>query len=127
MRSDIIGFLDELLDSSGFPDYCPNGLQVPGTEEVTKVVTGVSASFDLFDEAHELEDVASNYFGISLSHARFDKLTRDEFSRVIWGARISLVTGIVSVIVAGVFALLVLVGALSNRLQAISVSRSVSQ
>jgi ATP-dependent DNA helicase DinG len=31
----------------------------------------------IFDEAHELEDIASNYFGIGLSHARFDDLTRD--------------------------------------------------
>jgi dinuclear metal center YbgI/SA1388 family protein len=51
-RADIIAFLDELLDSPGFPDYCPNGLQVPGTAEVTKIVTGVSASLDLFEAAH---------------------------------------------------------------------------
>ncbi len=31
----------------------------------------------VFDEAHELEDVASNYFGIGLTNARFDELTRD--------------------------------------------------
>jgi ATP-dependent DNA helicase DinG len=31
----------------------------------------------IFDEAHELEDIASNYFGVGLSHARFDELTRD--------------------------------------------------
>lgn len=31
----------------------------------------------IFDEAHELEDVASNYFGIGLSTARFEELTRD--------------------------------------------------
>jgi ATP-dependent DNA helicase DinG len=31
----------------------------------------------IFDEAHELEDVASQYFGITLSNARFDELARD--------------------------------------------------
>ena len=31
----------------------------------------------IFDEAHELEDVASNYFGIGLSTSRFEELTRD--------------------------------------------------
>ena len=31
----------------------------------------------IFDEAHELEDVASQYFGIALSNARFDELSRD--------------------------------------------------
>ena len=35
------------------------------------------ASAVIFDEAHELEEIASNYFGIGLSHARFDELTRD--------------------------------------------------
>ncbi len=31
----------------------------------------------IFDEAHELEDVASQYFGIALSNARFEELSRD--------------------------------------------------
>ncbi|MBS1815330.1 MAG: ATP-dependent DNA helicase [Acidobacteria bacterium] len=31
----------------------------------------------IFDEAHELESVASEYFGIALSHQRFDELARD--------------------------------------------------
>lgn len=31
----------------------------------------------IFDEAHELEDVAGNYFGVSVSNARFDELCRD--------------------------------------------------
>jgi ATP-dependent DNA helicase DinG len=31
----------------------------------------------IFDEAHELEDTASNYFGVSVSNARMDELARD--------------------------------------------------
>ena len=31
----------------------------------------------IFDEAHELEDIAGNYFGISVSNLRMDDLTRD--------------------------------------------------
>src|SRR5271170_1498389 len=31
----------------------------------------------IFDEAHELEDVASSYFGISLSNVRLEELVRD--------------------------------------------------
>ena len=31
----------------------------------------------IFDEAHELEDVASSYFGISLSNIKFEELARD--------------------------------------------------
>jgi ATP-dependent DNA helicase DinG len=35
------------------------------------------AEIVIFDEAHELEDVASSYFGISLSNVRFEELARD--------------------------------------------------
>lgn len=31
----------------------------------------------IFDEAHELEEVASQYFGVALSNVRFEELTRD--------------------------------------------------
>ena len=31
----------------------------------------------IFDEAHELEDVAGNYFGVTVSNARFEELCRD--------------------------------------------------
>jgi ATP-dependent DNA helicase DinG len=31
----------------------------------------------IFDEAHELEDVAGSYFAVSVSNARFDELVRD--------------------------------------------------
>jgi ATP-dependent DNA helicase DinG len=31
----------------------------------------------IFDEAHELEEVASNYFGLSVSNVRFEELGRD--------------------------------------------------
>ena len=35
------------------------------------------AGIVIFDEAHELEDVAGSYFGISVSAARFEELCRD--------------------------------------------------
>ena len=50
-RDELIAFLDELLASPGRPDYGPNGLQVPGAEEVEVVVTGVSAHRELFEQA----------------------------------------------------------------------------
>lgn len=53
-RDEIVSYLDELLDSPGFPDYAPNGLQVPGADEVELVVTGVSAQLELFELADEL-------------------------------------------------------------------------
>lgn len=45
-------FCSELLTSSSFEDYCPNGLQVDaGVQQVQRVVTGVSASQALIDQA----------------------------------------------------------------------------
>jgi dinuclear metal center YbgI/SA1388 family protein len=52
-RAEIIGYLDELLDADGFDDYGPNGLQVPGAEEVEVIATGVSAHRELFTRAAE--------------------------------------------------------------------------
>jgi dinuclear metal center YbgI/SA1388 family protein len=49
--SDLIGHLDEILKPGDFEDHCPNGLQVPGREEVGTVVTGVSAGIELFERA----------------------------------------------------------------------------
>lgn len=49
--SELIGFLDELLQPERFDDYGPNGLQVPGREEVTVLATGVSAGLELFERA----------------------------------------------------------------------------
>jgi dinuclear metal center YbgI/SA1388 family protein len=49
--TEITARLDDLLDPASFPDYCPNGLQVPGREEVAMLVTGVSAGAELFERA----------------------------------------------------------------------------
>jgi dinuclear metal center YbgI/SA1388 family protein len=51
---DIIGFLDELLDPGSYEDYGPNGLQIPGKDDIQTVVTGVSANAELFVRAREL-------------------------------------------------------------------------
>lgn len=52
-RDEIVAFLDTLLDSPGFPDYGPNGLQVPGRDAVRHVATGVSANRALIEAAAE--------------------------------------------------------------------------
>ena len=49
----LVAELDELLDADASGDYCPNGLQVEGTLDVRTIVTGVSASFELFAAAAE--------------------------------------------------------------------------
>jgi dinuclear metal center YbgI/SA1388 family protein len=51
--SDLIDYLDELLAPAQFADLGPNGLQVPGREEVELVATGVSAHRELFTLAAE--------------------------------------------------------------------------
>ena len=53
--------------------------QQAGSREGGPTDVGIlpEAAAVIFDEAHELEDVASNYFGIGLSTQRFDELTRD--------------------------------------------------
>jgi dinuclear metal center YbgI/SA1388 family protein len=50
-RDEIIAYLDDLLGIEGFADAGPNGLQVPGAEEVSRVVTGVTAQRELFEQA----------------------------------------------------------------------------
>jgi dinuclear metal center YbgI/SA1388 family protein len=43
--------LDQLLEPSRFKDYCPNGLQFHGKNEIRKLATGVSASAELLERA----------------------------------------------------------------------------
>jgi dinuclear metal center YbgI/SA1388 family protein len=50
-RDRIIGFCDQLLEIGSFEDYCPNGLQVPGTEEVSRIATAVSANLETLEGA----------------------------------------------------------------------------
>jgi dinuclear metal center YbgI/SA1388 family protein len=48
---DLISDLDGLLRPGDFDDYAPNGLQVPGPEEVRTVATAVTASVEIFERA----------------------------------------------------------------------------
>ena len=51
---EVVGYLDQTLEIERFKDYAPNGLQVEGALEVERIVTGVSASVELFSRAVEL-------------------------------------------------------------------------
>jgi len=44
-------YLNVLLQPERFSDYCPNGLQVEGKQEINKIVTGVTASMGLLEAA----------------------------------------------------------------------------
>jgi dinuclear metal center YbgI/SA1388 family protein len=50
-RDEILEFAAELLDLESFPDYGPQGLQVAGAEEVSRIVCAVSSSLELFERA----------------------------------------------------------------------------
>ncbi|HAS6189204.1 TPA: Nif3-like dinuclear metal center hexameric protein [Vibrio vulnificus] len=46
--------LNEKLTPQLIKDYCPNGLQIEGSETIKKIITGVTASQALIDKAVEL-------------------------------------------------------------------------
>ena len=50
-RLELQNYLNGLLRVNEINDYCPNGLQVEGTDKIEKIVTGVTASQALVDAA----------------------------------------------------------------------------
>lgn len=64
----LINILDNELNSRDISDYSPNGLQVEGKPEVKKIVTGVTASLALIEQA-----IAVNADAILVHHGYFWK------------------------------------------------------
>ncbi len=50
---ELIDYTGQILEIERFRDYCPNGLQVEGRQEVRSIVTGVTASMALLESARE--------------------------------------------------------------------------
>lgn len=50
----VAAYLERYLEVGAFKDYCPNGLQVEGSGEIRRIVSGVSASEALIREAIRL-------------------------------------------------------------------------
>jgi len=50
---ELLDYVNDLLAVKNYRDYTPNGLQVEGKHEIKKIVTGVSASYDLIEKAVE--------------------------------------------------------------------------
>lgn len=67
-REELVSYLDDLLGAAKFRDYCPNGLQVEGRDEVQRIVAGVTASQALLDVAIE-----ANADAILVHHGYFWK------------------------------------------------------
>ena len=47
----LLDYTNSLLSIDNFSDYCPNGMQVEGRAEVTRLVSGVTASMALIEAA----------------------------------------------------------------------------
>jgi dinuclear metal center YbgI/SA1388 family protein len=54
-RTECLSYLETILEPEKFRDYCPNGLQVEGGEEISTLVTGVTASQALLDAATDVQ------------------------------------------------------------------------
>ncbi|GAK57001.1 hypothetical protein U27_03965 [Candidatus Vecturithrix granuli] len=55
LRTDLEHFLKELYHYERFEDYCQNGLQVEGKEEIRKIVFGVSFNLPFLQKAIEAQ------------------------------------------------------------------------
>src|SRR5436309_9239509 len=63
--SDVLAEIDRLLEPGRFEDYGPNGLQVPGPDDVDTIATGVSAHAQLFElAASERADLLIVHHGL---------------------------------------------------------------
>ena len=64
--NDLEAYLNRLLDTAKFHDYCPNGLQVEGRREMRRLVSGVTASLDFIEAA-----IAAQADAILVHHGYF--------------------------------------------------------
>lgn len=53
LRTELEKYVGELLDVSAYRDYAPNGLQIEGKAQISRIVTGVTASLALVEAALE--------------------------------------------------------------------------
>jgi dinuclear metal center YbgI/SA1388 family protein len=64
LRNDLEQYLNNLLKPEQIKDFCPNGLQVQGNDEIHKIVTGVTATQALIEQAiHEKADALVVHHG----------------------------------------------------------------
>jgi len=54
-RAELTTYLNNYLDITSYQDYSPNGLQVQGREDISNIVTGVTACQALLDKAVTLK------------------------------------------------------------------------
>jgi len=73
--NELIHYTQQLMHVERFKDYCPNGLQVEGRQNIGKIVSGVTASMALLEAAHK-----ANADLVLVHHGYF---WRNEDARVI--------------------------------------------
>jgi len=54
-RQTLNQYLQKLLSPSIFPDYCPNGLQIEGSDEISKIAFAVSATAESIQKTIDLK------------------------------------------------------------------------
>ncbi|MEQ1602116.1 MAG: Nif3-like dinuclear metal center hexameric protein [Methylophilaceae bacterium] len=93
--NDLVNYTGQILQVERFKDYCPNGLQVAGCHEVSKIVSGVTASLALLEAAHaagaDTVLVHHGYFWrnedvrvVGLKHARLKFLLQHDINLVAY-------------------------------------------
>ena len=50
-RQALSDYCDQYLNVAAFKDYCPNGLQIEGRDEISHIISGVSANIDMIERA----------------------------------------------------------------------------
>ncbi len=94
-RQELVSYIDELLDAEAYQDSCPNGLQVEGRAEIGRLVTGVTASLALLEQALERDAdailVHHGYFWkgeepriVGMKQRRLKQLLAADVSLLVW-------------------------------------------
>ena len=50
-RQKLLNYLNKLLSADTIKDYCPNGLQIEGKKNISRILTGVTANEELINQA----------------------------------------------------------------------------
>ncbi len=82
-RSKLSNYLNSLLNIYDYDDYCPNGLQIEGKEQIKKVAFAVSATKESIEKAVAIEaDALIVHHGLFWKFHGTKKLTGPFYKRV---------------------------------------------
>jgi dinuclear metal center YbgI/SA1388 family protein len=82
-RDEIVRFMSDLLEAPSYPDILPVGLQVPGSRDVSRIASGVSASLELFEQAAaERADMVLVHHGLFVGAGPRPPLSEREKARL---------------------------------------------